>query len=383
MFLLLYLFSLILGGVLSLTQCEQGYLSFEGCGSDVLVSQVFSGAELTFGIDTSYVGALGADGYAVRNYLVPIDASSSGNTVLLLGTSEVYGSAPDYGLSHQYLGRSSVVWSALLDSYDLYQLPDLSVALRSVPSNNAADATENAANDAQYAVQAAIRQDILYSSSDDTSGTCAYYNEDILLGSPSSTFNQVLQNFSEVFSDAAFSCTVCAPPTVVGQLSTQINFDGTMWVARSSKPNGLPYSYSSGDSFYSCTSIDCMTYPYAFLNYQDEDASNSSMLLEFSSTCPINIGYMSKSPNIEQSQTLLAMTYANLLSNSLLDPSLGSFPIQTGFSGYGGLFFNAQLVSSSQAFWMVLIGMMIMNGFWPMAGKLCVSMLISGAVRLL
>jgi hypothetical protein len=126
-----------------------------------------------------------------------------------------------------------------------------------------------------------------------------------------------------------------------------------------------------------------MTYPYAFLNYQDEDASNSSMLLEFSSTCPINIGYMSKSPNIEQSQTLLAMTYANLLSNSLLDPSLGSFPIQTGFSGYGGLFFNAQLVSSSQAFWMVLIGMMIMNGFWPMAGKLCVSMLISGAVRLL
>jgi hypothetical protein len=61
------------------------------------------------------------------------------------------------------------------------------------------------------------------------------------------------------------------------------------------------------------------------------------------------------------------MSYLNLLSNSVLQPTLQSFDIQGGISAYGDLNFDAQLISQNLANVLSVIGMMLLNGFWPLA----------------
>ena len=355
MFLLLYVFSLLLGGLVSLTQCSQGYISSSGCDADTLMQQVFSGTEidLAFGFGESTVD-LGVDGYAIRNYLAPIEQWAA---VSLYGVNVVDDTAPSYGLS-VINDRANILWSSLVDT-EWYTVNGLQFSTRSPPSSNGADATTSGPNDAQFVAQQNTLTDLLDTA---TENSCPYYDATTLTGSYEDQSYDVLSvNFSMVYSDAAFACPQCVP-MAPEQSPTRIYFDGALWVARTTL-----------QSFDWCTTLSCFTYPYAFINYESSDFNSTNKLLP-EATCPAGVGYFTKSPSSEQGQTLQALTYSNLLTNSLLDPWLRSDPVQGGFTSYGTLFFDAQLISEAQAFWMVLFGMMLMNGFWPMAGNYGISM---------
>ena len=351
MFLMLYIFSLLLGGLSNLTQCDQGYISSDGCDSYTLIHQIFSGTDdqLAFGeADTDL--DLGPDGYAIRNYLVPVEQYNSYN-VRLYGVNVVDSTTPSYGLSSANY-RSNVLWSSLLDTEQLWGVQDLNFNMRGQPTANGANETEFASNEVQFISQQETYLDLIASPDGDS---CPYYDSKTLTGSYEYSSWQVMQNFSEVYSDTSFACPSC-DAIANGQRPSRVYFNGTLWMQR-----------NKGATEYWCSSISCYAYPYGFINYLSSDLLPSVNYLP-SASCPSGVGYFSKSSSWEQDQTLLAMTYTNLLSNSLLDPWLHTYSVQGGYSHYGVLFFDAQFISESQAFWMVLIGMMLMNGFWPMAG---------------
>jgi hypothetical protein len=63
----------------------------------------------------------------------------------------------------------------------------------------------------------------------------------------------------------------------------------------------------------------------------------------------------------------IAMTYLNLLSNLLIQPELETYDIQAGYSTYGQLYFQAQFISMRFATVYIIIAMLLVNGFWPIA----------------
>lgn len=373
MFLMLYLFSLILGGLSSLTQCDQGYISSDGCESSVLVHQIFSGTDeqLAFG-DANTDLDLGPNGYAIRNYFVPIDYYNRWNAHVY-NMIYVDDYAPAYGFS-AVNWRNPIVWNSLLETVDsnLDWINYLSFNIRGMPTANGANRTINAPNEVQFVAQQETLVDLLESP---TADTCPMYNEDTLIGSSTTPNYEVLQQFGEIYSDGAFACPECTPTPQFSK-PDKIFFNGTMWTPR----------YSGADSQY-CNSMSCAAYPYAYVDYIDSGLYNKSQYLPY--PCPMGVNYYSKSATTEQDTTLQAMTYFNLLSNSLLDPFLTStFAIQGGYTQYGELYFDAQTISEGQAFWMVLIGMMLMNGFWPMAGAdpehvLCISPLYVDTITIM
>lgn len=252
-----------------------------------------------------------------------------------------------------YSDRVNIVWNSLVDSVDLVNIDYLNIDIRSVPTANQANASAHAANDVQFFSQQATLLNLAQSP---TADTCPYFDAATLTGSYTSTMDNITQDFSEVYSDAAFACPSCQA-TPQGSSPARVYFNGTMWIPR----------YLKSSEVY-CTSIQCFTYPYGFINYR-ADTLNATVEYLPSDTCPSGVEYLTKSSLISQDETLQALTFSNLLTNSLLDPWLGTYSIQGGYSPYGVLDFDAQAISQAQAFWMVLIGMMLMNGFWPMAGE--------------
>jgi hypothetical protein len=228
--------------------------------------------------------------------------------------------------------------------------------MESMPTENGANLTERSPNDVQFAAQEVSLEQMLEIS---TTDTCPYYNPYGIIGSYTTEFYMVQQDFANVYSDVAFACPTC-DAVAQDQRPSRAFFNGTMWVPR-----------NKFATEYWCNDISCFAYPYAFFDYMYTGLNSSNYFLPGGTNCPPGLLYMSKSANKEQDQTLLSLTYSNLLTNSMLDPWLRTYSIQGGYSQYGVLFFDAQSVSEAQAFWMVLFGMMLMNGFWPMAGKRC------------
>jgi hypothetical protein len=351
MFLMLYVFSILLGGLSTLSQCEQGYLSSDGCDFSVLVHHLFSGTDEDLALgDPDTEQSLGPDGYAIRNYFIPVyDGSGSTSGLQIANEIVVDNEAPDYGLS-TYNSRLTVLWSSLVDVTAETNIPNMAFNQRGIPAG--AELTSDGPNDAQFAAQEETLVDIIDSAYADT---CPYYAEATVVGSYSTPDWVSQQAYSDVYSDVAFACPTCTAVPNTGDSPSRVYFNGTLWMARY---QDIPYGW--------CSDISCYAYPYGFINYK-ADWMNATARYLPDHDCPVGVSSISKSPNWAQDQTLLSMTLTNLLTNSMLDPWLHTYSIQGGYSHYGALFFDAQLVSSAQAFWMVLIGMMLMNGFWPMA----------------
>lgn len=66
-------------------------------------------------------------------------------------------------------------------------------------------------------------------------------------------------------------------------------------------------------------------------------------------------------------KTAQASAYLNYLSNIMVRPDASDFPIQTGYTSYGKLTFGGEsTVAVGPANVLTLIGMFLMNAFWPM-----------------
>lgn len=61
------------------------------------------------------------------------------------------------------------------------------------------------------------------------------------------------------------------------------------------------------------------------------------------------------------------MTFINLLSNTIHDPTLLTYPIQTGVSVYGSLDYKGQAVTTFMAFLLTMLAVLMMNGLFPMS----------------
>jgi hypothetical protein len=351
MFLMLYVMSLLFKSAENITVCDDGYLTELDCSHSTLVDHIFSGSRNNMvedywetGLDDDSVGPYG---YTIKYYMVP-STQYSGDIEIFGDSNENY---YNYGFPETADNRSPVIWASMSQSAELQHASDslgLEFSSRSIPEEGSTSG--DAPNAYMYANQQAVAISVDLSR-DDESPRCYDYAEDLVVNTTS--FDSALQNFSDSFADTVFYCEKCKLSSeLVNDNDTGIFFDGTVWCSES-------VTYCGEDS--------CEAYPYAFMNYfvQGETMPGWEYL---GSLCPTGVRQLSlNSLNEYTSSTFRAMSYLNLLSNSLLHPTLQSFDIQGGISAYGDLNFDAQLISQNLANVLSVIAMMLLNGFWPLA----------------
>ena len=179
---------------------------------------------------------------------------------------------------------------------------------------------------------------------------------------------------SEVFADAIFDCPQCSntssfssssgsgssgssnvmplPTTTLGTpinasvpSSRTIFFNGTLWVADS-------------------RSLGTSHYPYILSNIA---IAAQPMLQLLGPGCPRNMQALTAGGITKISQEYAAQQYLNLLSNSIVDPSLRVYTVQGGVSSYGMLFFNLQAVSQFISFFLSIFTILLFNSLWPLS----------------
>ena len=192
------------------------------------------------------------------------------------------------------------------------------------------------------------------------------------------TVDPVQAIFASKFADAIFECPTCTSlitlnNSLIGKWSPPLNatlsrspyfnksryFDGTLWL-----PN---QNYS---------------YPYAFVNLAVgvNKTLNSPKSASFGSTfyghflngpnCPTNVAQI----NLQQgtfgtmpNSTLEAMTYINLLSNTLVDPSLSMYTVQGAVSTFGLLDFSLTTGNQFISFILTMITVIVFNVMWTLS----------------
>mmetsp|Transcript_32 Transcript_32/g.58 ORF Transcript_32/g.58 Transcript_32/m.58 type:complete len:1981 (-) Transcript_32:168-6110(-) len=345
MFLMLYLISLLFGPLDDIKQCGQGYLSVDGCSMTEVVDHIFSGSDNDMANDDWWDDddVVGPYGYNVKNYLVP-----SQYGVTIFGTTD--GIYNTYGLP-VYDNRYNIVWMSSLNSTKLQSADTRGLYFTSRSPPSSAAGTTDAPNDAMYSSQELVYENTL------TNGypQCSYYAPDTVVGDYSTENSELAQSFSDVFADTVFSCPTC-PVLNPGEMPStpSIYFDGTFWL--------------SAVSTKSCESPTCKKYPYGYINYKSDSVNSSNMYL--GEECPLGIEVMEMNQELyyyDHDQTMHAMTYLNLLSNVLLQPTLETYSMQGGYSEYGELSFDAVLISQAQSNILTVLAMMLLNGFWPLA----------------
>lgn len=141
-----------------------------------------------------------------------------------------------------------------------------------------------------------------------------------------------------------------------------VGFSGTLYVTQSSQ----------GPEIYKYALLDLYTgelrpgQSSADSSGTDDRASRG--LLQ-GDTCPSSTALLSlgRLYALTDDATVIAMTYLNLLSNSLLDSSLASVPIQGGISTFGALFFNFLVISEFISTFLTIFLALIFNALWPLS----------------
>jgi hypothetical protein len=110
-------------------------------------------------------------------------------------------------------------------------------------------------------------------------------------------------------------------------------------------------------------------YPHGFINHESQYTGYSFYMDP--NVCPALVQLMDASTTLNNykasGKTAQASAYLNYLSNIMVRPDMSEFPIQTGFSSYGELTFGEEsTVAVGPANILTLIGMFLMNAFWPM-----------------
>lgn len=339
---MLYVMSLLFSSESGLEQCDQGYVTDRDCSLPVLVDHIFSADDGTMSDDyNTDDNVLGPNGYNVQYYLAP---SSCGTNIQTFGATFGVSNTPGLTCTKN---RLPIVWSSLLNTTDVINgiaVNGLYVSTRYPPSGN------SDANAFMYNQQLAVLSD----THDNGYPYCSQYAPSTMSGTYSTDVSDLAQNFSNYFADSVFSCPSCQSVTPGdGVPSTDIFYEGSVWVADTASK-----SY--------CSTQDCDSYPFGYMNYK---ATNTDPYAEYyGDSCPAGVqdlqidGYQ-----YSAGLTVLSMTWINLLSNLLVDPTLINYPIQVGLSQYGELNFEPDELSQSEANILTVIGMLLMNGFWPTA----------------
>lgn len=335
--------SLLFADAENIKQCKEGYLTDIDCSTSAIVDHIFSGSDGNMGVD-DYVWSdddVGTYGYNIKNIFVP----SSSGVYTFTGTNSDISYYSAYGLPY-YQYRPPIIWSSTMNSSELsYSSPlGLSLAGRGLPTN-----AESEVNAFVYSAQ-----EFTYASTlSNGYSECGNYAPDTLVGTPTSSTTDANNAFSDVFADAAFICPQCdsyAPGDVPPDRS--IFFNGSLWITDVNK------NY--------CYKQNCAKYPYGYINFVSNEISVNSSYLG-SDECPTGVGILTLNFNGGKEQTLVAMTYLNLLTNLLNDPNLQTYSIQGGYSRYGDLDFDTEEISQTLSNLLTVASMMLLNGFWPMA----------------
>lgn len=358
MFLMLYILSLVFASISDIEQCEQGYLTSLNCSEYILIDHIFSGSENTmvdFGdntYDDDYV--VPEQGYNIKSYVIP----SSYFTYTVFPTQVGNEEYVSYGSGLSYIeDRQAILWSSMFSDEIMSSNPvGLSIGMRSIPEVATGSGGDilTAPNEYMHQFQVETREYVL---EDTEYPSCPNYAPETQL----SPGNDFAQNYSDFLADAVFVCDGCGPATNytadIDASSASIFFNGTMWVTQAATSD----------------KASARTYPYGFLNYVSDATSPSYDYLSDSAqnVCPVGIDILSMTSVLQSwsgtSRLLDAMSYLNMLSNTINNVQLESFPIQTAFSPYGSLIFAATFISQIQANFLTILSMMLLNGFWPIA----------------
>lgn len=179
-----------------------------------------------------------------------------------------------------------------------------------------------------------------------------------------------------MFADAIFECPTCTPFDLRSTNGTLLPTGSTSTTLRNiSAPALTPNStaYFNGTLWLTKQSF---SYPYAFINLatppNDPNGASPSLLSNTidSSSCPANVEVLSLNSGTLQlppDPTTVAMTYLNLLSNTIIDPNLNTYGIQGAYSTFGLLQFNFVQVSGFISFILALITTIVFNVAWTLS----------------
>ncbi len=328
MFLLLYVFSLIFVGADSLKTCPGGWVTASDCNEQNLINHLFAEtSDVVIPSSDSPTG--GALGFAIKWLLIPSYAVEP--TVL----AEQYYTLP------YYENHLNTIWSPFGTniSTDAPILSYEDLFVRSVPNF-----TENVRTPNEFFLRS--QSETLEVAGSSPYPSCRYYApvSDGELFAPKSSLD-IYSVYASRFATAVYDCSGC------NLADSTPFFNGTMWLARIDKQSDL--------------------YRYAFVSFnasQIADTADHSLLN--SPTCPRNMGAASTTPLYTTSdQTITAMTYLNMLSNSMYSPSALSdtLYIQSGVSDFGTLFFDIAFVARIVALFLCICSVLLMNGTWPLS----------------
>lgn len=366
MFLLLYVVGIVLTPLNSIKTCPQGYVSFRDCSMETLVDHLFSASfvpilGLQLDDSPSPAGQDQAYSYGISYVLVPsslIDSPYSDVTVVATTAGSAGVSMTAAGLP-TYSDRVPTVWSDFALTVSLLgELGGLVLNMFPSPREAAEHSSRDAhidaipnANAYMYSMQEEVYKSVYEFKKKELALKhpdlqCSSFAPDFLINASSGLWledmTEIALDFSSVFADAVFECRSSCAVGGFKSPSTSSAFDGTLWVARSGQGNSV--------------------YPYGFLNLASPEISGK-FLGDF---CPANVEMISLGPAYDAIQTLTSMQYLNLLTNTLYDPTLESYPIQGAVSEFGALFFNLTIFSEIFSLFLTIFAVLMMNGLWPL-----------------
>lgn len=345
--LLSFLIILIIGFLfVSPPICPAGYASND-CSSSYVVATVFSPLPNSQQ-STSLFQARAIPrsyGYTTLVYLIPDSNSDVSSRYTVKGPSTYKNTIIGYTGLPSYQYRVATAWSPLvnatLSTYNAQQTPPMpSFASLFYPYNKSySDSFSGDLNQLMYAQQLELYQE----SKGGRYPNCSTYASQVYAPTMQGSLDQMASRFADVL----YSCPNCTS----GQASY---FNGVIWVTGIS---------------------DFSQYPYYFSNYKSSTPSSNN------GSCPANSAAMTwyglinniNNPSSTTyritplNNTIQSMTSINLLSNTMFDPTLKSYPIQAGVSIYGSLDYSGQSSTTFIAFLLTMLAVLMMNGLFPMS----------------
>jgi ABC-type multidrug transport system ATPase subunit len=211
-----------------------------------------------------------------------------------------------------------------------------------------------------------------------------YYSFDMMTNST----GDIQLDYGKYFTDAIFDCQSCA----LNGGNKSMYFEGTLWVIAIEDSDLYPYAFinfptpsilqASTASIVEETSSDLKSHSFLRINelIQATDKAKITPDTARDEVCPNNVGayfpsmYMWDIRNPASvtrtaeltNNTIQAMQFLNILSNSILDPSGKSYLIQGGVSSYSSVAYNYG-TSTFLVFLLTMLTVLIMNGIFPMA----------------
>ena len=328
--------------------CPAGYASTD-CSTAYVVSTLFYPMPLTQQSNSLFqASAISRSyGYSTLVYLIPASNTDVSNGYTVKGPFNFEKTIVAYTGVPSYHSRVATAWNPLVNAtLTTYNVQSASTGTASnaasfdslfYPYNTSyAEIFGDDLNQLMYTQQLQLYKD----TKNGRYPNCTTYASQVYAPTMQASLDQMAARFADVL----YSCPSCKS----GQTSF---FNGTIWV----------------------TGVDDFSqYPYYFSNYKSTTTLNG--------TCPANTAAMTwyglinniNNPSSTYriaplNNTIQSMTFINLLTNTIQDPTLKSYPIQAGVSIYRSLDFSKQSSTTFIAFLLTMLAVLMMNGLFPMS----------------